>query len=154
MVTDDGPVVHTSGPNTQVMHIGHIAGAVAGFLLGNVLLKLNNLKSYKTWKKAIWWYSLVVFLMFFFGAIFTKIFCDHNIEDDIASQSFPVFDVDGDGLITKDELITNLSNNGEHLNDSEVKDIIAAVDLDDDGKINSREFQIIVLNYLYGENDS
>ena len=58
----------------QVGVTGHITGAVVGFLLGNVLLRLRDLKSYNTWKKAIWWCSLVIFIELFLGAIFINIF--------------------------------------------------------------------------------
>ena len=58
------------------------AGAVVGFLLGNVLLRLSNLRSYKTWRKAIWWFSLFLFLVLFIGAILINIFYGGSIEDD------------------------------------------------------------------------
>ena len=69
----------------------------------------------------------------------------HNLEDDIA-KSFRMFDIDGDGLITEEELQTTMSNLGEPMNEMEVKAMIAEADLDGDGKINFKEFQILMDN--------
>ena len=63
-----------------------------------------------------------------------------NIEEDIA-ESFKVFDIDGDGLITEDELHVTMNNLGEPMNEVEVKAMIDEADLDGDGKINFKEFQ-------------
>ena len=78
---------------------------------------------------------------------FIELLVNHgrNLEDDIA-KSFRMFDIDGDGLITEDELRTTMSNLGEPMNDSEVKAMIAEADLDGDGKINFKEFQILMDN--------
>ena len=133
--------------------MGHLAGAVVGLLLGNFFLKLKNLRTYKTWKQAIWWYSLLVFLLFFMGAILMNIFYGHDLEDDIA-KSFRIFDMDGDNLITADEMRTTMRNLGEPMNYLEVKEGIAETDLDEDGKLNLKEFHILVLNYIQGEYDS
>ena len=69
----------------------------------------------------------------------------HNIEEDIA-HSFQMFDIDGDGLITEDELQTTMNNLGEPMNEIEVKAMIAEADLDGDGKINFKEFQTLMDN--------
>ena len=66
-----------------------------------------------------------------------------NIEEDIA-ESFKVFDRDGDGLITEDELHITMNNLGEPMNEDEVKAMIAEADLDGDGKINFKEFQLLM----------
>ena len=63
-----------------------------------------------------------------------------NIDEDIA-KSFKVFDRDGDGLITEDELQITMDNLGEPMNEVEVKAMIDEADLDGDGKINFKEFQ-------------
>ena len=63
-----------------------------------------------------------------------------NIDEDIA-ESFKVFDRDGDGLITEDELHITMDNLGEPMNEVEVKAMIDEADLDGDGKINFKEFQ-------------
>ena len=68
-----------------------------------------------------------------------------NIDEDIA-QSFKVFDRDGDGLITEDELQITMNNLGEPMNEHQVKAMIAEADLDGDGKINLREFQKLMDN--------
>ena len=66
-----------------------------------------------------------------------------NIDENIA-QSFKVFDRDGDGLITEDELHITMQKLGEPMNEDEVKAMIAEADLDGDGKINFKEFQILM----------
>ena len=134
------------GEPTQVCVTGHIAGAVVGHLLGNVLLRLRDLRSYKTWKKAIWWFSLLMILVLFIGIILINIFYGGSIED---NRIFRMFDIDGDGLINEDELkttIVSMSNRGKYITDWEVKAIIIDGDLDGDGKINFNEFQILVDN--------
>ena len=78
---------------------------------------------------------------------FIELLVNHgrNIDEDIA-QSFKVFDIDGDGLITEDELQTTMNNLGEPMNELEVKAMIAEADLDGDGKINFKEFQLLMDN--------
>ena len=78
---------------------------------------------------------------------FIELLVNHgrNLEDDIA-KSFRMFDIDGDGLITEEELQTTMSNLGEPMNEMEVKAMIAEADLDGDGKINFKEFQILMDN--------
>ena len=78
---------------------------------------------------------------------FIELLVNHgrNIEEDIA-KSFKVFDIDGDGLITEDELQTTMNSLGEPMNEKEVKAMIAEADLDGDGKINFKEFQILMDN--------
>ena len=66
-----------------------------------------------------------------------------NIDENIA-QSFRMFDRDGDGLITEDELHITMEKLGEPMNEDEVKAMIAEADLDGDGKINFKEFQILM----------
>ena len=46
-----------------------------------------------------------------------------NIDEDIA-KSFKVFDRDGDGLITEDELHITKTNLGEAMNEVEVKELM------------------------------
>ena len=66
-----------------------------------------------------------------------------NIDEDIV-HSFNVFDRNGDGLITEDELHITMNNLGEPMNEDEVKAMIAEADLDGDGKINLREFKLLM----------
>ena len=76
---------------------------------------------------------------------FIELLVNHgrDIEDDIV-QSFKVFDIDGDGLITEDELQVTMNKLGEPMNDQEVKAMIAEADQDGDGKINFKEFQKLI----------
>ena len=78
---------------------------------------------------------------------FIELLVNHgrNLTEDIA-QSFKVFDIDGDGLITQDELSTTMNSLGDPMNEQEVKAMIAEADLDGDGKINFKEFQILMDN--------
>ena len=66
-----------------------------------------------------------------------------NIDEDIV-HSFNVFDRNGDGLITEDELHVTMNNLGEPMNEDEVKAMINEADLDGDGKINLREFKLLM----------
>ena len=66
-----------------------------------------------------------------------------NIDAEIA-ESFKVFDRNGDGLITEDELQVTMNNLGEPMDDVEVKAMIDEADLDGDGKINFKEFQLLM----------
>ena len=50
------------------------------------------------------------------------------------------------GLITEEELQTTINSLGEPMNEKEVKAMIAEADLDGDGKINFKEFQILMDN--------
>jgi calmodulin len=47
-----------------------------------------------------------------------------------------LFDKNGDGYITVDELKGILANNGEKISDIELNDMIKDADIDGDGKIN------------------
>jgi len=61
------------------------------------------------------------------------------LDDDVA-HAFKVFDRDGDGLISEEELRLTMTNLGEPLTEAEVRSMIAEADLDGDGKINFQEF--------------
>jgi len=62
-----------------------------------------------------------------------------QIDDDV-EHAFKVFDRDGDGLISEEELRLTMNNLGEPLTEEEVKQMIAEADIDGDGKINLQEF--------------
>lgn len=47
-----------------------------------------------------------------------------------------VFDRDGNGFITRDELQTAMEMIGEPLNETQLSQLLAIADLDQDGKIN------------------
>ena len=72
-----------------------------------------------------------------------------NNEDDVA-HAFKVFDRDGDGLITADELRLTMNNLGEPLTEAEVKAMIAEADLDGDGKTDYLEFNILKATKMKG----
>merc|ERR1711974_156176 len=62
----------------------------------------------------------------------------HSVEDDVV-HAFKVFDRDGDGLISEEELRLTMTNLGEALTEAEVRHMIAEADMGD-GKINFAEF--------------
>jgi len=64
---------------------------------------------------------------------------DSKGEEDVV-HAFRVFDRDGDGLISAEELKLTMNNLGEPLTDYEVRSMIEAADLDGDGRINFQEF--------------
>jgi calmodulin len=55
-------------------------------------------------------------------------------------EAFRVFDTDGNGSITSEELRQIFSNFGEKLTDEEISDMIKEADTDGDGEINYQEF--------------
>jgi len=55
-------------------------------------------------------------------------------------EAFAVFDRDGNGFITAEELRIVMTNLGEKLSESEVAEMIREADLDGDGQINYDEF--------------
>ncbi|XP_040583260.1 calmodulin-A [Lepeophtheirus salmonis] len=63
----------------------------------------------------------------------------NNFEDEI-TEAFKVFDKDGNGLISSNELKCVMSNIGEILKDDEVEALIKEADVDGDGSINYAEF--------------
>ncbi|EDW05274.2 uncharacterized protein Dmoj_GI21841, partial [Drosophila mojavensis] len=68
---------------------------------------------------------------------------DDVTEDLIAA--FRVFDRDGNGFITRDELQTAMEMIGEPLNEQQVEQLLAIADLDQDGRINYEEFTRLLL---------
>ncbi|XP_030380186.1 calcium-binding protein E63-1 isoform X3 [Scaptodrosophila lebanonensis] len=68
---------------------------------------------------------------------------DDVTEDLIAA--FRVFDRDGNGFITRDELQTAMEMIGEPLNETQLEQLLAIADLDQDGRINYEEFTRLLL---------
>lgn len=60
--------------------------------------------------------------------------------DDELREAFSVFDKDGNGLISAEELKSALLNLGEKLEDHEIKAMIAVADKDGNGQIDYEEF--------------
>lgn len=61
-------------------------------------------------------------------------------QDDELREAFAVFDKDGNGMISAEELKSALLNLGEKLEDHEVKAMIMAADRDGNGQIDYEEF--------------
>ena len=61
-------------------------------------------------------------------------------QDDIAI-AFKVFDMKGDGLITKASMRHVLHNLGEDIDEDDIDRIVEEYDKDGDGKLNSAEFR-------------
>ncbi|CAG9807577.1 unnamed protein product [Chironomus riparius] len=55
-------------------------------------------------------------------------------------DAFQVFDKNGDGFVSIDELKFVLTNLGERLTDQEMNEILKDADVDGDGKLNFEEF--------------
>ena len=80
---------------------------------------------------------------------------DEEETDDIA-QAFKVFDRDGDGFISADEIRETMKDLGEDLTEAEVKAMVADVDINEDGLIGFTEFSRLMTNCFafgrsYGE---
>ncbi|XP_059615653.1 calcium-binding protein E63-1 isoform X3 [Phlebotomus argentipes] len=69
-------------------------------------------------------------------------------EDDITQDliaAFRVFDRDGNGFITRDELQTAMDMIGETVTEAQLTEMLALADLDKDGRINYEEFIRLLL---------
>lgn len=69
--------------------------------------------------------------------------------DDELREAFSVFDKDGNGFITAEELKSALLNLGEKMEDSEIKAMIAAADKDGNGEIDYEEFIDMMRSWLF-----
>ena len=65
-------------------------------------------------------------------------------EDKVVSTGFSVFDVDGDGQISLDDLRTVMQSLGEQLTDDQLAEIIKEIDTNRDDSINYEEFEALV----------
>uniref|UniRef100_A0A182Q589 EF-hand domain-containing protein n=1 Tax=Anopheles farauti TaxID=69004 RepID=A0A182Q589_9DIPT len=59
--------------------------------------------------------------------------------------AFKVFDRNGDGFLSVEELSDVMQNFGERLTPQEVQDLLAEADIDGDGRINYEEFVYMLL---------
>ena len=60
-------------------------------------------------------------------------------------NAFRIFDIDGNGLISKENLTNMISKLGGDLNENEIKDMINQADIYGDGFINYEEFVRMML---------
>ncbi|CAH1961282.1 unnamed protein product [Acanthoscelides obtectus] len=66
-----------------------------------------------------------------------------EVEDDVTRDlgaAFQVFDLDGDGYITREELRTAMEMIGESVTESQLTNLIRTADLDNDNRISYEEF--------------
>lgn len=70
---------------------------------------------------------------------------DVDTEEELI-EAFKIFDKDGHGFISTEDLKNGMRSAGERLVDYELEEIIRIADTDDDGYINYKEFIKMVLN--------
>ena len=70
---------------------------------------------------------------------------DADTEEELI-EAFKVFDRDGNGLISGNELQHVMNSLGENISQDEVEEMIKEADLDGDGYINYEEFVRMILN--------
>ena len=70
---------------------------------------------------------------------------DTDTEEELI-EAFKVFDRDGNGLISANELQHVMSSLGENVTEEEVEEMIKEADLDGDGYINYEEFVRMIVN--------
>ena len=63
---------------TKTSYAAHLAGALAGFLVGIVVLR--NLKV-KTWEKVLGWFAMVIFILLIGGAIIFNVANEKHFYD-------------------------------------------------------------------------
>ena len=56
-------------------------------------------------------------------------------EEELVAEAFRRFDVDGDGVLTVDELRQGMNSLGEDMTDEEIEDMMRAADVNGDGLI-------------------
>jgi len=78
-----------------------------------------------------------------------------SVETAEVEHAFKVFDRDGDGLISKDELRLTMRNLGEPLTEKEIAGMISEADTDGDGQINLEEFaRLMAKNFSSTSSDN
>jgi len=79
-----------------------------------------------------------------FLGLMAKKMQDNDTEDDLI-DAFRVFDMDGNGCISANELKFVLANTGERLTEEEIEEMIRETDTDGDGYIDYKEFIRILI---------
>ena len=69
---------------------------------------------------------------------------DENAEEEMY-EAFQIFDADGNGNISADELRQIFENLGQNLTAEEIDDMVKVADIDGDGEINYEEFVKMLL---------
>lgn len=64
---------------------------------------------------------------------------EENAEEEMR-EAFQIFDSDGNGNISADELRQIMANLGEKMTQEEVEEMVKEADIDGDGQINYEEF--------------
>ena len=72
--------------------------------------------------------------------------CNHNVLN--ASELFRFFDRDGNGYISKKELMERMGEVGANLTDEEAYEMVRFLDNDFDGQISRAEFKVLALDIL------
>lgn len=71
---------------------------------------------------------------------------DNSVNFAELREAFDLFDVNGNGYITKDELVKAMKNVGENLSDGEINSMIRNADLNSDGQVSfeGEEYDLLV----------
>merc|ERR1712167_61018 len=61
-------------------------------------------------------------------------------DEEVIKEAFQIFDLDGDGSLSHDEISEVLSRLGEKMDEDEIAELIKAVDINEDGQVQVDEF--------------
>ncbi|CAG0884800.1 unnamed protein product [Darwinula stevensoni] len=128
--------------DTKTGYAAHIAGGLAGLLIGiNVLRNLEK----KEWEKVIWWISLITFCCLMLIAIIVNIA--------VWKPVFDKFDEDGDGKVGCRELRQRIETSpaGDDIPQATLEEIVEKADLDENGFIDFEEFLDMIKGALAQE---
>lgn len=79
-----------------------------------------------------------------FIRLMARKFVEEDLQSDIR-EAFRIFDKDGSGTISADELRYVMTNLGEKMTDEEFNEMLQEADVDGDGSINYEEFSRMIL---------